>query len=151
MALLSGCMTDDKTSETNSYTVSDAVSALKVRSRGGLIDVVASDRATVEVTEKLRYSGSKPETEHAVSGSTLSLDMKDCSSCEVSYRIKVPRTLAVTLLSEGGDVRVNAVSGKLAVTTNGGSASAQALTSASARIRTDGGDADAVLSTLSTC
>ncbi|WP_329365782.1 hypothetical protein [Streptomyces sp. NBC_01483] len=108
MAVLSGCMTDDKTSETNSYTVSDAVSALKAQSRGGLIDVVASDRTTVEVTEKLRYSGSKPETEHAVSGSMLSLDMKDCSSCEVSYRIKVPRTVAVTLVSEGGDVRVNA-------------------------------------------
>lgn len=55
-----------------------------------------------------------------VSGSTLSLDMKDCSTCEVSYRIKVPRTLAVTLVSEGGDVRVNAVPGKLVVTTNGG-------------------------------
>ncbi|WP_460068171.1 DUF4097 family beta strand repeat-containing protein [Streptomyces sp. YKOK-I1] len=151
MALLSGCSSDDVTSDTNSYTVSESVSALKVQSRGGLIEVVASDRTTVEVTETFRYSDGKPETKHTVSGSTLSLTTADCSSgsspCEVSYRIEVPRELALSLASQGGDVEVSAVSGELTVATDGGSASGEKLASTTAEIRTSGGDVDAAFAT----
>lgn len=145
VALLSGCMTDDETSESGSYTVKEAVSALNVKSNGGLIELVASDRTTVEVTEKFRYSGDKPKTEHAVSGSTLSLDTAGCSSdsspCEVSYRLEVPRTLSVTLASEGGDVKVSGLAGKLTAATDGGGADA-AFSSApdNVDVRTGGGD-----------
>ncbi|NGO07972.1 hypothetical protein G5C60_10000 [Streptomyces sp. HC44] len=145
MALLSGCMTDEETSETNSYTVKETVSALDVESNGGLIELVASDRTTVQVTEKFRYSGGKPKTEHAVSGSTLTLKTPGCSSdsspCEVSYRLEVPRTLSVTLASEGGAVEVTALAGNLTVDTDGGSADA-AFSAApdTADVRTSGGD-----------
>ncbi|WP_405617046.1 DUF4097 family beta strand repeat-containing protein [Streptomyces sp. NBC_00076] len=145
MALLSGCMTDDETSESNSYTVKESVSALNVKSNGGLIELVGSDRTTVQVTEKFRYSGGKPATEHAVSGSTLSLKTEGCSSdsspCEVSYRLEVPRKLAVTLASEGGDVQVTTLAGNLTVDTAGGDADA-AFSAApdTADVRTDGGD-----------
>lgn len=147
MALLTGCMSDEETSESSSYTVKEAVSALKVKSNGGLIELVASDRTTVKVTEKFRYSGDKPKTEHAVSGSTLSLNTPDCSSdsspCEVSYRLEVPRKLSVNLASQGGDIEASGLAGKVTVDADGGSADA-AFSSApdSATLRTGGGDLD---------
>ncbi|MGF0174566.1 DUF4097 family beta strand repeat-containing protein [Streptomyces sp. Marseille-Q5077] len=147
MALLAGCTSDDETSESSSYTVKEAVSALNVKSNGGLIELVASDRTTVQVTEKFLYSGSKPKTRHAVSGSTLSLETGGCSEdsspCEVSYRIEVPRALTVTLNSEGGDAEVKGLAGKLTVDTEGGSATAEQLASTAVRISSGGGDADA--------
>ncbi|MFG3146830.1 DUF4097 family beta strand repeat-containing protein [Streptomyces sp. NPDC048243] len=147
MALAAGCSSDDETSESSSYTVKEAVSALSVNSNGGLIELVASDRTTVQVTEKFLYSGSKPKTRHAVSGATLTIETPGCSGdsspCEVSYRIEVPRKLAVSLNSEGGDAEVEGLAGKLTVATEGGSASAEKLASGTVRIASGGGDADA--------
>ncbi|MEU0070694.1 DUF4097 family beta strand repeat-containing protein [Streptomyces sp. NPDC006332] len=148
MAFVAGCTSGDETSESSSYTVKEAVSALSVKSNGGLIELVASDRTTVQVTEKFLYSGSKPKTRHAVSGSTLSLETPGCSGdsspCEVSYRIEVPRKLTVSLNSEGGDAEVKGLAGKLTVATEGGSATAEQLASTTVRIASGGGDADAV-------
>jgi hypothetical protein len=148
MALGSGCTSDGETSESSSYTVKEAVSALHAKSNGGLIELVASDRTTVRVTERYLYSGSKPVTRHAVNGSTLSLETPGCSGdsspCEVSYRIEVPRALTVTLNSEGGDVKVSALAGKLTVDTEGGGATAKELTSTNVKIDSGGGDTDAV-------
>lgn len=148
MVLVAGCTSDDEKSESSSYTVKEAVSALSVKSNGGLIELIASDRSTVQVTEKFLYSGSKPKTRHAVSDSTLSIETPGCSGnsspCEVSYRIEVPRKLTVSLNSEGGDAEVTGLAGKLTVSTDGGSASAEKLASTTVKITSGGGDTAAV-------
>ncbi|MEU7133049.1 hypothetical protein [Streptomyces sp. NPDC046261] len=127
-ALLSGC---GKTSEdTVSYTVDEQIASLKVKSAGGGIELVSGSGSGIKVTEKLRYNNDKPKTRHSTQGGVLTLTAPDScgggggiggSTCEVSYRVEVPKALEASLMSDGGDITVSGgATGRLAVRSDGG-------------------------------
>ncbi|MEU8542170.1 hypothetical protein AB0C52_19640 [Streptomyces sp. NPDC048717] len=129
--LLSGC--GAATTESAGYTVDAAVTSLKVTSSGGSIEVVVGGGDSVKVTENLKYDGDKPRTSHTQEGGQLVLTApKDCgggflggSTCEISYRVEVPKALSATLESDGGDITVDqAVAGRLTARSDGGKVTA---------------------------
>lgn len=130
--LLSGC-TGDTSTESAGYTVDSAVTSLKVKTSGGTIEVVVGGGGSVKVTESLTYDGDKPRTSHRVAGGELTLTApKDCggggfggSTCQVDYRVEVPKALAATLESDGGDIVVDqAVAGRMTARSDGGKVTA---------------------------
>ncbi|MEV5599795.1 hypothetical protein [Streptomyces sp. NPDC052496] len=132
-ALASGCGGKTQT-ESSSYEVTEKVTTLRVQGSGSTIDVTAKDQGPVRVTETLRFDGTKPEATHSVRGGDLSLRAGDCgshmgsSTCAVDYRIELPRTMAVHLNSDGGDVSVRGLAGVTDVQADGGSVRAEEMT-----------------------
>ncbi|MFF4404879.1 hypothetical protein ACFY2W_04195 [Streptomyces sp. NPDC001262] len=135
--LLTGC--SKPTEDTASYTVDGQIASLKVKSAGGAIELVGGSSGGIKVTEKLRYSDDKPKTRHVSEGGVLTLTAPDdCggsgiggSTCEVSYRVEVPKGLAANLQSDGGNVTVDGgAAGQLTVRSDGGSISVGGFTSA---------------------
>ncbi|MFI9239240.1 hypothetical protein [Streptomyces sp. NPDC053079] len=148
--LLTGC---GKTSEdTASYTVEGQVASLRVKSAGGSIELVGGSGNEVKVTEKLRYSDDKPKTKHHVDNGVLTLTAPDdCgggggfggSTCEVSYRVEIPKALAANLRSDGGGITVSGgVAGRLTARSDGGSITVGGFPAApeSVDVSSSGGD-----------
>ncbi|MFJ5551898.1 hypothetical protein [Streptomyces sp. NPDC093225] len=126
--LLSGCM-GSATTDSASYTVESAVTSLNVKTSGGTIEVVVGSGRGVKVTESLKYDGDKPLTTHRERDGELTLTApKDCggsgiggSTCQVDYRVEVPKALAATLDSDGGNIVVErAVAGRFTARSDGG-------------------------------
>ncbi|UQA97553.1 hypothetical protein [Streptomyces halobius] len=115
-ALLAGCSPagSDQT-ESTSYEVKESVSALRMKNTGGKIEVVASDSKTIRVTETYTFDADKPKTEHSVSGNKLNLVSSGCGggsgTCDVDYRVQVPRTMQTHLENESGSITVHGLSG----------------------------------------
>ena len=126
----------------STYTVSAPVSALKVY--GGTITVTGSQRASVSVSEHVRYfaSGRKPVMTRNLTGRTMTLAY-ECSGdplCVVSYAIQVPRGLAVSVQTSSGDIRLSALAGDVTASAGSGDISADGLSSPEASFVSDSGD-----------
>ncbi|MFJ9178100.1 DUF4097 family beta strand repeat-containing protein [Streptomyces sp. NPDC102360] len=150
--LLTACggSADEEKSAGGSYTVGGKVTALSVTTPGGDIEVIAGDGDGIKVTEKIRYTGEKPKTEHTTSGGTLTLTPGDgCGpaggpgSCKVSYRVEVPRAVSAALDSSGGDVTVTGLAGSIAVEAGGGKVRADDVAAKSLRVSAKGGSVQA--------
>ncbi|MFC8664340.1 DUF4097 family beta strand repeat-containing protein [Streptomyces sp. NPDC057199] len=150
-ALLTACGDSaDEKSTSRSYTVGGKVTALSVTTPGGSIEVVAGGGDRVKVTERIRYTGDRPTTEHTTSGGTLSLNPGDgCgpaggpTDCRVSYRVEVPRSVSADLDSSGGDVTVTGLAGAIEVTAAGGRVRADDVSATSLRVSAQGGSVQA--------
>ncbi|WP_405700914.1 DUF4097 domain-containing protein [Streptomyces sp. NBC_01383] len=129
--LASGC-TGKTSEESASYTVDGHVTSLRVKTSGGRIAVVVGSGRSVKVTEELRYDDEKPATKHSTRGGELTLSApSDCGggfsggTCEVNFRVEVPKALAAGLESDGGDIEVDrGVAGRLTARSDGGSVKA---------------------------
>lgn len=148
-ALLTGCQggVSNQGTDTRSFTVSDKVTALSIEAPGGDIEVIGDSGGTVRVTETITYAGDKPKTGREVSGGKLSLSAgSDCgpiedSDCDVTYHVKVPRTLvSVRLVELGGSITVKNLDGTVDARTTGGSLHASELAGRSLVARVSGGD-----------
>ncbi|WP_327086903.1 DUF4097 domain-containing protein [Nonomuraea sp. NBC_01738] len=134
VALTSGCGNfgpDQR--DTASYQVSDKVIALDVRGDSGTVEVVESDRKDIQVTETLTWRGkSKPKPTHEVGGGTLTLKF-DCptavglSSCEVAYKVEVPKGLKIKSTTDSGTLALTGLSGKVEARTDSGTIEATGL------------------------
>ncbi|MFF6995674.1 DUF4097 family beta strand repeat-containing protein [Streptomyces sp. NPDC008313] len=145
---------DDEKSTSSSYTVDGDVTALSVTTPGGSIEVVAASGDSVKVTERIRYTGDKPKTEHSTSGGTLSLlPGDDCGpaggpgTCKVSYRVEVPKDVSAVLDSSGGDVTVTGLAGAIDVKAGGGKVRADDVAAKSLRVSAQGGSVRAGFTT----
>ncbi|GAA3510848.1 hypothetical protein FHR32_003779 [Streptosporangium album] len=105
--------------ETVSYDVTGELTALRVATGAGNIEMTESARSGVRVTESLRWKGHKPVTRHPVDGGTLTLDYT-CPSgddtwhdrmCVVDYRVEIPHGLEVRADAGAGAVTLHALSG----------------------------------------
>ncbi|WP_316522786.1 DUF4097 family beta strand repeat-containing protein [Kitasatospora brasiliensis] len=148
--LLTACGGGKVTTESNSYQVSDAVTALRINSPGGLVEVVAGDGGGVRVTETARYDGDKPSVSHKTAADgVLVLDASECGHgighkvCQVGYRVVVPKGLATTVRNTGGDVTVTGLAGALDLASDGGKVLASGLASKSFTAKADGGTVNA--------
>ncbi|MEV8568347.1 DUF4097 family beta strand repeat-containing protein [Streptomyces sp. NPDC051322] len=148
-ALLTGCKGGGSNQETDtrSFTVSDKVTALSIEAPGGGMEVIGDSGSTVRVTETITYTGDKPKTGREVSGGKLSLSAgPDCgpiddSDCDVTYHVKVPRTLvSVRLVELGGSITVKNLDGTVDARTTGGSLRATELAGKSLVARVSGGE-----------
>ncbi|MEU7199433.1 DUF4097 family beta strand repeat-containing protein [Streptomyces sp. NPDC045470] len=147
---VTGCELTEKVTETErSYTVEGRTTTLDVTTPGGNITVVADDTAgdRVKVTERLAYGERKPGTRHALEGGSLKLTADDCAGirgkCSVAYEVRVARSVAVKLRTEGGDIHVEGASGAVDAKTHGGDIDLRDCTAKQATADTDGGEIDA--------
>ncbi|MEV0233757.1 DUF4097 family beta strand repeat-containing protein [Nonomuraea sp. NPDC050786] len=151
-ALLTGCgLGGPLDSESASYDVTDKVAGVRVEADAGTVEVVESDRTGIRVTEQLSWRKTKPETSHEVEGDTLALAFKcantwglgsAASSCEVSYKVEVPKGLRVDVRSDSGDLTLKGLSGELKARTDSGAIEADGLAARQVEAGTDSGDVD---------
>ncbi|MET9292567.1 DUF4097 family beta strand repeat-containing protein [Streptomyces sp. NPDC003077] len=145
-AVVTGCqVTDDTRTSERTYMVDGKVTAISAVTDGGDIDIVAADEdgGPVRVTEHYRYADRKPKTEHHLKDGVLTLKAEDCApvtdSCEVGYEVRVPRTLAVTLRTDGGNIQVRGTTGAVQTDTAGGNIQVRDTTG-TVQADTDGGN-----------
>lgn len=104
VAVLTGCGAGGSLdADVVSYDVAGKVAGLHVEADSGTVEVAESDRRGIRVTERLSWRRNKPQTSHKVRGDTLELTFA-CpatwgwgaigTSCDVSYRVEVPRDSA---------------------------------------------------------
>src|SRR5215210_4493844 len=93
---------------TETYSVPDAVSQLRVSSGAGDVHVIATDAGRVTVRETARWVTDEPSARHGVAAGVLRLDA-GCSGslhvllrCQTDYRIEVPRDIAVDIRVDSG-------------------------------------------------
>ncbi|MFG2529167.1 hypothetical protein [Streptomyces sp. NPDC048516] len=149
--LLTGCNKAEEDASSSSYTVDEQITSLKVKSAGGSIELVGGSGSGIKVTEKLHYNNDKPKTRHTSAGGVLTLAAPNScggggiggNTCEVSYRVEVPKALAANLQSDGGNVTVDGgAAGQLTVHSDGGSVTAGKFPAApeSVEVNSSGGN-----------
>ncbi|GAA1615004.1 hypothetical protein GCM10009733_009080 [Nonomuraea maheshkhaliensis] len=134
--------------DTVAYDVADKVAALQVETDSGSIEVVESQRQGIHVTEVLSWRKNKPETSHQVRGDTLALSF-DCpstwgwgaagTSCDVSYKVEVPKGLRVKVTSDSGALTLTGLSGELDARSDSGAIEAGGLSARQVAAKTDSG------------
>ncbi|KOT49165.1 MULTISPECIES: DUF4097 family beta strand repeat-containing protein [Streptomyces] len=141
-----GCELTGKVTESEqTYTVDGKTAKLDVSTPGGDIKVVADDTADgrVKVTERLEYGKQKPVTRHSLKDGALNLTAEDCGrsngTCNVSYEVRVPPSVAVTLSTDGGNIGVTGVTGTVGTRTSGGNIDVR-QTAGPLTAETSGGD-----------
>jgi Putative adhesin len=127
------------------FAVSDPVHQVVVASGAGDISLVATDTDRVIVRQDTHWVTGKATPRHSVSGGVLRL-ADGCKRhwpifrCATSYRIEVPRDVAVDAHSDAGDVRVRGAGGSVSMTSDAGDVEATGLTGAHVRAGSDAGD-----------
>ena len=141
---LAACSAGSTTTEELSYQIDQSVTALVIAARAASVAIVVGD-GPVTVTEKHRYSRSKPTTAHRVEGQTLRLTESGCGDdelrCDVEYRIRMPKAISAEITAQAGAVRVDGLAGDVHVTTEAGAVEGRALTSDEVIIKTEAGAA----------
>jgi DUF4097 and DUF4098 domain-containing protein YvlB len=126
-----------------------AASTISIDATSGDIDVVGSDRRDILLTTREHRSiFGRPHVDIAYTAGQLRLD-QSCSGghvfesdCSVSYRLEVPRSVAVHLLTHSGDVVAAGLRGGAALETSSGDVEATDVLGA-LRLRTSSGDVTA--------
>ncbi|WP_030668561.1 DUF4097 family beta strand repeat-containing protein [Streptomyces rimosus] len=141
-----GCELTEKVTESEqTYTVDGKTTKLDVSTPGGDIKVIADDAAEgrVKVTERIEYGKKKPGTRHSLKDGALKLAADDCgrtmSRCNVAYEVRVPRSVAVTLRTDGGNIDITGIAGTVDTRTGGGNINVR-QTAGTLTTETSGGD-----------
>jgi hypothetical protein len=106
---------------------SDRVTTVDARLSAGSLRIVPTDDPNVTVEEAVRGGVRSPSHSERVDGETLVL-RSSCSlelfspSCEVDYVVHVPQAVRVVAHGDGADFDLDAVTGDVDVSVNGGSA-----------------------------
>jgi hypothetical protein len=138
------------TNHTDTHTrVLAAASTIDIDARSGDIEVVGSDRNNVRLTTREHRSiFGRPHVATAYEAGRLRLD-QTCSGrhvldsdCSVSYRLEVPRDVAVHLITRSGDVTAVDLSGGADLQTSSGDVDATDVVG-TLRLRTSSGDVTA--------
>jgi hypothetical protein len=144
-AVMTGCGIAGPVSEEKvSYDVS-GVTALQVEADSGTVEVIESDREGVRVTETLIWTSDKPNATHDSQGGTLVLKFT-CPgswalnmSCDVSYRVEVPRGVRVKARTDSGEVTLQGLSGEVDASSDSGRIQATGLGGKNVIAKTDSG------------
>ncbi|WP_242884604.1 DUF4097 family beta strand repeat-containing protein [Actinomadura litoris] len=135
-ATVTGCGLDfGQHGETRAYDGPAGVDRLKVRSGDGKVEIVASDAPGIKVREKLHWSNknNKPQARHVTEGGTFSLSSRcarqviGMNACRISYRIEVPRSIAVDVENSDGKIIVSGLAGAVRLKSGTGGITASDL------------------------
>ena len=124
-----------------SFTVPGPVSAVVIHSGSGSVDVTGSTRSTVRVSQQVSYSKMPPHATHALRGGTLTISYS-CPVelvCGVSYDVRVPRGVAVTVSAGAGSVTLTSLTGPVSARAGAGLITANGLRSATASFTSNAG------------
>ncbi|GLW63616.1 hypothetical protein Arub01_18600 [Actinomadura rubrobrunea] len=145
---LGGCSVDFGVhTETRSYDVREDVTAVRLTSDGGRVEIVGSDAPGIAVQERLRWSNSrnKPRPRHSVADGTLTLS-SSCGhtiigggACEIAYRVRVPRGLALQVTTDDGAISASGLNGRLTLRTGNGPITVRHLRAPALSAHTDSG------------
>ncbi|MEV4252012.1 DUF4097 family beta strand repeat-containing protein [Spirillospora sp. NPDC049652] len=124
----------DVQKEQHTYSV-PRVKDLQIVGRTGSVEVVGADVTAVSVTERLRFTkNGRPSVRHQVVDGRLEASYSCPNSfsltghtCEVDYRVTVPRTVAADLRTDTGHIKVTGVNAQITARTNTGSITGTAL------------------------
>ncbi|MEV5572666.1 DUF4097 family beta strand repeat-containing protein [Spirillospora sp. NPDC052269] len=141
-----------------SYTVAQKLTGLRVTGHTGKIEVVGADVSAVSVTENLRFTDNgHPKAQHQVNNGVLEVSYTCPGSislsgrtCEVDYRVTVPRALTSELRTDTGGITLSGLTGSVSARANTGSITGTALRPAASghlTARTDTGDIRLTLGT----
>jgi hypothetical protein len=130
--------------KTEKFAVTEPVQKLVVAADAGDVKVVATDADRVTVRRTTHWVTSEPKPTMSVSRGVLRL-ADDCGGwttfrCESSYRIEVPRGLAVDVKASSGDVDVRGLTGAVTLASNAGDVSGDELAGARLRAKSNSGD-----------
>ncbi len=124
-----------------SFTVPGQVSAVVIHGGSGSIDVTGSARSTVLVSQQVSYSKTPPNATHSLRGGTLNLSYS-CPVelvCSVSYDVRVPRGVAVTVSAGAGSITLTSLNGPVSARASAGLITANELRSATASFTSNAG------------
>lgn len=156
VTLLVGCGalgqigTPAHTPPAQAFTVGGRVTAVVIDGGSGSVDVTGSARSTVSVSQHASYSRTPPKAVHGLHGTTLTLSYT-CPAeleCAVSYQVRVPRGVAVTVSTSAGAVTLTALAGRVSARATAGLVTAVDLRSAVASFNSDAGGVVAAFSAV---
>ena len=130
---------------TSTFTIPAPVGSLVVRSGVGQVTVVGGGGSAVTVTQRLRYSQTRPSADHAVTGRTLTLTSA-CPAqrmCSVDFVVHVPRGLAVQVSCQIGEIRLSRLAGDVTARTGTGDIFARHLRGGTVVLGTGTGEINA--------
>ena len=145
--LLAGCGTlgqlgaPSHTPPARPFTVSGPVTAVVINGGSGSIDVTGSSRSTVTVSQQVSYSKTPPSATHSLHGGTLTISYS-CPVelvCGVSYDVRVPRGVAVSVSAGAGSITLISLSGTVSARAGAGLITAVDLRSAVASFTSNAG------------
>ena len=135
--------------ETHTQTLA-AASSIEIEGHSGDIRVVGSDRSDIRLTTtKHRSIFGRPHVQASYSEGRLRLDGScpdfqlwgNDGGCSVSYRLEVPRDVAVRLATHSGDVSAEALRGDADLQTRSGDVDVDGVLG-KLRLQTRSGDVD---------
>jgi len=106
----------------NQFTVTARVTSLVIHGGTGSIDVTGTSGSAVTVSQQATYSSTAPAASHVLRGTTLSVSYT-CPSelvCGVSYDVKVPRDVAVSVSASAGSVTLTSLAGPVSARASAG-------------------------------
>ena len=104
------------------FTVTARVTSLVIHGGTGSIDVTGTSGSAVTVSQQATYSSTAPAASHVLRGTTLSVSYT-CPSelvCGVSYDVKVPRDVAVSVSASAGSVTLTSLAGPVSARASAG-------------------------------
>ncbi len=105
-----------------SFTVSGPVTRVVIDGGSGSIDVTGGARSTVAVSQQASYSAKPPAATRALHDGTLTLSYT-CPAelvCSVSYHVRVPRGVAVSVSASAGAVTLTSLAGTVTARASAG-------------------------------
>lgn len=124
------------------------MTTLVVKGGAGSIDITGGDRGAIAVSEQTSYSKTPPAATRAVSGTTLTLSYR-CPAqlvCGVSYKVQVPRGVAVQVSTAAGAITLTSLAGPVRAQTSAGLITANGLSSPTAELKSNAGGIEAAFS-----
>jgi hypothetical protein len=123
------------------FTVSDRVTAVVIDGGSGSVDVTGTARPGVSVSQRASYTGKAPAARHRLRGTVLTLSYSCPAqlSCAVSYDVRLPRGVAVTVSTTAGSVTLKSLAGTVSARASAGLITAVGLRSAVASFDANAG------------
>lgn len=130
---------------TTTYAVSAPLTRVQLDLSSGQAVIVGTDSSTLQVRRTAEYAFGHAAREHrSLAGGVLRIS-SHCpkvvfSSCSASYQLAVPETMAVTVRTTDGDVRVTGYRGTAALQTGSGAVNVEAYCGFDLAARTGSGN-----------
>jgi hypothetical protein len=137
--------------ETKTYDIPGNFPSFGIHADSGRVELVGTDRQGIRVQEFLRWSNekNKPRTSRTVRNGTLNLSHKCAhtvigySACGASYRVEVPRSTAISVHTDSGQLDISGITGKsVRLSTDSGRIDASGIRTKDLYAQSDAGQID---------
>jgi hypothetical protein len=132
------------------FTVTARVTSVIIDGGSGSVDVTGTSGSAVTVSQQATYSSTPPAASHVLRGTTLTVSYT-CPTelvCGVSYDVKVPRDVAVSVSASAGAVTLTSLAGTVSARAAAGLITAVDLRSAVASFKSNAGGVIATFSAV---